>query len=48
VSKVGGATAIRALSEDERPQELARMLSGEVTEVSLAHARDLIQTGRPA
>ena len=48
VSKEGGATAIRALSEEQRPQELARMLSGEVTGVSLAHARDLMQTGRPA
>ena len=35
-------TRLRELSADERPAEIARMLSGSVTEASLAHARELL------
>lgn len=35
-------TRLRALSPDDRPAEIARMLSGEVTETSLAHAREML------
>lgn len=35
-------TALRQLTKDERPAEIARMLSGSVTQASLAHARELI------
>lgn len=37
-------TDLRLLDEPERPQEIARMLSGEVTETSLAHAKELLST----
>jgi DNA repair protein RecN (Recombination protein N) len=47
VTKDGGAATVRQLGEADRPAELARMLSGDVTDVSLAHARDLIDAGRP-
>jgi DNA repair protein RecN (Recombination protein N) len=47
VVKDGGAATVERLPDEERPAELARMLSGDVTDVSLAHARDLIETGRP-
>jgi DNA repair protein RecN (Recombination protein N) len=47
VAKDGGAATVRSLEVDERPAELARMLSGDVTDVSLAHAKDLIATGKP-
>lgn len=33
---------VRRVSDDERPHELARMLSGHVTEASLQHARELL------
>jgi DNA repair protein RecN (Recombination protein N) len=33
---------VKELSEQERLQEIARMLSGKITEVSLQHARELI------
>jgi DNA repair protein RecN (Recombination protein N) len=46
VTKDGGAAIVQRLDDDRRPAELARMLSGDVTDVSLAHARDLIETGR--
>lgn len=36
-------TAVRRVQESERPEELARMLSGTVTEVSLQHARELLE-----
>lgn len=36
------ATTLRQLSADERPAEIARMLSGSVTDASLAHARELL------
>ncbi|MEY8561670.1 DNA repair protein RecN [Eggerthellaceae bacterium 3-80] len=35
-------TKLRALSSDDRPAEIARMLSGEVTDASLAHAREML------
>lgn len=35
-------TLLRQLTADERPQEIARMLSGEATEASLTHARELL------
>ena len=35
-------TDLHRLSEEERPAEIARMLSGEVTETSLSHARELL------
>ena len=40
-------TELRRLSAEERPAEIARMLSGEVTEASLAHARELLAAARP-
>jgi DNA repair protein RecN (Recombination protein N) len=45
VTKQGGATRVDAVSDDERSVELARMLSGDVSEVSLAHARELMAVG---
>ena len=36
-------TDLRQLSIDERPAEIARMLSGDATETSLAHARELLK-----
>ena len=35
-------TTVRALNESERLEELARMLSGEVSKVALEHARELL------
>jgi DNA repair protein RecN (Recombination protein N) len=46
VTKEAGAAIVRRLDDERRPAELARMLSGDITDVSLAHARDLIETGR--
>ena len=48
VRKVEGAdgmpeTDLRRLADDERPAEVARMLSGDATEASLAHAREMIE-----
>lgn len=37
-------TLLQPLADDERPAEIARMLSGSVTEASLAHARELLAT----
>jgi DNA repair protein RecN (Recombination protein N) len=45
VTKQDGVTRIRALDEPGRSAELARMLSGDVSEVSLAHARELMASG---
>ena len=47
VTKVAGddgmpQTCLRQLSADERPAEIARMLSGDATEASLAHAREML------
>ena len=47
VTKERGRATVRTLADDERPAELARMLSGEVTDLSLAHAQDLIDSGHP-
>ncbi|MFA5595597.1 MAG: DNA repair protein RecN [Trueperaceae bacterium] len=35
-------TAVRRVGQEERPEELARMLSGTVTDASLQHARELL------
>ena len=48
VRKAGGVdgmpeTDLRELSADERPAEIARMLSGDATETSLAHAREMLE-----
>ena len=47
VTKIAGddgmpQTCLRQLSADERPAEIARMLSGDATEASLAHAREML------
>lgn len=39
-------TDLRKLAEYERPEEIARMLSGDVTEASLAHAREMLASMR--
>ncbi len=39
-------TDLRRLSADERPAEIARMLSGDATEASLAHAREMLEAGQ--
>ncbi len=36
-------TDLHRLTDEERPAEIARMLSGEVTETSLSHARELLE-----
>lgn len=36
-------TDLRKLPADERPAEIARMLSGDATETSLAHAREMLE-----
>ena len=36
-------TDLRQLDSAERPSEIARMLSGDATETSLAHARELLE-----
>ncbi|MEG2024671.1 MAG: DNA repair protein RecN [Gordonibacter sp.] len=36
-------TDLRRLADDERPPEIARMLSGDATETSLAHAREMLE-----
>ena len=48
VRKVDGAsgmpeTELRRLSAQDRPAEIARMLSGDATDASLAHAREMIE-----
>jgi DNA repair protein RecN (Recombination protein N) len=45
VTKEDGSTHIRSLSGDARSAELARMLSGDISDVSLAHARELMAVG---
>lgn len=47
VSKVAGSdgkpeTRLKLLDDEERPAEIARMLSGDKTEASLAHAREML------
>ena len=39
-------TDLRRLAEEERPAEIARMLSGDATEASLAHAREMLARSR--
>lgn len=39
-------TKLQRLSDEERPAEIARMLSGDATEASLAHAREMIAGAR--
>ena len=36
-------TDLHCLADDERPAEIARMLSGDATETSLAHAREMLE-----
>ena len=48
VSKIAGEdgkpqTSLQQLSADERPAEIARMLSGDATQASLAHAREMLE-----
>ena len=35
-------TSLREISGDERVAEIARMLSGDASDISLAHARELL------
>jgi DNA repair protein RecN (Recombination protein N) len=44
VTKEGGEAGVRTVEGDERSAELARMLSGDVSEASLSHARRLLAT----
>ncbi len=44
VIKDAGTSRIDALDDDGRSEELARMLSGAVSDVSLAHAREIMAT----
>lgn len=39
-------TSLRRLSAEDRPAEIARMLSGDATEASLAHAREMLDAAR--
>ena len=41
-------TTITLLAPDERPYEIARMLSGDATEASIAHAREMLAATSPA
>jgi DNA repair protein RecN (Recombination protein N) len=45
VTKSDGVASVRALGEEDRVVELARMLSGTTGSVSLAHARELMGAG---
>jgi len=36
------SVVVKALSEEERQEEIARMLSGKITDASLRHAKELI------
>lgn len=40
-------THLVALESSERPQEIARMLSGDITEASLTHAQELLEKAHP-
>ena len=53
VSKIAGEdgkpqTSLQQLSADERPAEIARMLSGDATQASLAHAREMLESAARA
>ena len=39
-------TTLHELSEDERVREIARMLSGDASEASLAHAKEMLKNAR--
>ena len=39
-------TTLCELSEDERVREIARMLSGDANEASLAHAKEMLKNAR--
>lgn len=38
---------VKLLDKDERLREIARMLSGKVSEVALSHAKELLEGGKP-
>lgn len=46
VRREGDETAIVEVADVQREQEIARMLSGAITDASLAHARELLQSAR--
>lgn len=53
VSKVAGEdgkpqTSLQQLSAEQRPAEIARMLSGDATQASLAHAREMLEAAARA
>lgn len=53
VNKVAGAdgkpqTNLQQLSAEQRPAEIARMLSGDATQASLAHAREMLEAAARA
>ena len=53
VSKVAGTdgkpqTNLQQLSAEQRPAEIARMLSGDATQASLAHAREMLEAAARA
>lgn len=37
-------TAVKLLTEDERPSEIARITDGDITETSMKHAREMIES----
>jgi DNA repair protein RecN (Recombination protein N) len=43
--KEGVCVKVNELSWEQRVEEIARMLSGKVTEISLSHARELLESG---
>jgi len=43
----GVYVTLKGLSRKEREEEIARMLSGKVTDISLRHARELLGSGAP-
>jgi DNA repair protein RecN (Recombination protein N) len=45
--KDGVYVTLKELSRKEREEEIARMLSGKVTDISLRHARELLGSGLP-
>lgn len=42
VRREGDTTTIESVHDEDRVHEIARMLSGSITETSLAHARELL------
>ena len=53
VNKVAGTdgkpqTNLQQLSAEQRPAEIARMLSGDATQASLAHAREMLEAAARA